>query len=215
MIYFENVSIQADKKLVFTVKSTELDVHITEVAITTHKYYNNLDEPYVYKITPALVKITNPELVNVENEGEENEYEHFGNSFTYIIDLTDENVKMTPNGDISEDAVAFNVNKDLIILTAKTYETLNNAMVDCCHKKPAVGITYYKYCLFNKALGYVKTFSNDCEINKDFIDFILRHNALDLAISCGDVTIAIKLWNLIFDRNINPIITKNCGCHGR
>jgi len=215
MLYFENILITPDKKLSFTVKSTELDVNITEVDITTHKYYNNSDEPYMYKITPALVKITHPELVNVENEGEETEYKHFGNSFTYIIDLMDKNVKMTPNGDTSEDTVAFNVDKDLIILTAKTYETLNNAIVDCCHKKPATGMTYYKYCMFNKALNYVKTLCNDCEINKDFIDFILRHNSLDLAIKCGDVELAIKLWNLLFNKNVKSVITKTCGCHGR
>lgn len=210
MLYFENILITPDKKLSFTVKSTEPDVYITEVDITTNTYYNNTELPYKYSLIPDLVRIDYPELVYTENEGEENEYKHFGTSCDFMVDLT--NVEMIL---ADHDDVAFDLNKDLIIATAYTNENEDNAIVDCCHKKPSTGMAYYKYCMFNKALNYVKTLCNDCEINKDLIDFILRHNSLDLAIKCGDVELAIKLWNLLFNKNVKSVITKTCGCHGR
>ena len=190
MIVFENFQIDKDKILTGVVKSTVEGVFITSLSITTHDYYNKENDFSLPVDIPAECQ-----------------------SFNISIDLkTEQMVKVVE--EISE-SKAFDLNKDLIIATAETTETVENAIVDCCHKKPAVGIAYYQYCLFNKALGFVKTLCNECEINKDLIDFILRHNSLDLAIKCGDVDLAIKLWNLLFNRNINTVITKSCGCHGR
>ena len=191
MIYFDNVKITNDKKLVGIVKSDNDQIQVGKIYINTQDNYQ--------KETGR--EILQEELTPLTDE----------NGYSFIVDLI-------PTSD--NDPYSFNLDKDLIILTAEPAtpneeETVAYEIVDCCHKKPATAMAYYQYCMFNKALNYVKTLCNDCEINKDFIDFILRHNSLDLAIKCGDVELAIKLWNLLFNKNVKSVITKTCGCHGR
>lgn len=194
MIYFDNVKITNDKKLVGTVKSDNDQIQVGDVIITTQDYYGK-ENDFQYTVTfDEKTEVTG--------------------GYSFEVDMT---IAKMHKGEPSKE---FNLDKDLIILTAKPAvpneeETVTYEVVDCCHKKPSIGMAYYKYCMFNKALNYVKTLCNDCEINKDFIDFILRHNSLDLAIKYGNVELAIKLWNLLFNKNVKSVITKTCGCHGR
>ena len=193
MIYFDNVKITNDKKLVGTVKSDNDQIQVGDVIITTQDYYDKEDD-FQYTVTA-------------------DEKTEITRGYSFEVDMT---IAKMQKGQPSKE---FNLDKDLIILTAKPAvpneaETVAYEVVDCCHKKPATAMAYYKYCLFNKALGYLKTFCDECTVNKDFIDFILKHNALDLAISCGRVDVAKKLWNWFYNKDVKAVITKNCGCHG-
>lgn len=195
MIYFDNVKITNDKKLVGTVKSDNDQIQVGDVIITTQNYYDKENDYQRVIASDEKTEVT---------EG-----------YSFEVDMT--TAQMIKTGEPNKD---FNLDKDLIILTAEPAvpneeETVAYEVVDCCHKKPATAMAYYKYCLFNKALGYLKTFCDECTVNKDFIDFILKHNALDLAISCGRVDVAIKLWNWFYNKDVKAVITKNCGCHGR
>lgn len=193
MIYFDNVKITNDKKLVGTVKSDNDQIQVGDVIITTQDYYDK-ENDFQYTVTS-------------------DEKTAVTGGYSFEVDMT---IAKMHKGEPSKE---FNLDKDLIILTAKPAvpneeETVTYEVVDCCHKKPATAMAYYKYCLFNKALDYLKAFCDECTVNKDFIDFILKHNALDLAISCGRVDVAIKLWNWFYNKNVRTVITKNCGCHG-
>lgn len=195
MIYFDNVKITNDKKLVGIVKSDNNQIQVGDVIITTQDYYSK-EHDYQRIITP-------------------DEKTEITEGYSFEVDMA--TAQMIKIGESNKD---FNLDKDLIILTAEPAipneeETVAYEVIDCCHKKPTVAMAYYKYCLFNKAIGYLKTFCDECTVNKEFIDFILKHNALDLAISCSRVDVAIKLWNWFYNKDVKTVITKNCGCHGR
>ena len=195
MIYFDNVKITNDKKLVGTVKSDNDQIQVGDVIITTQDYYGKENDYQRIIASDEKTEVTG--------------------GYSFEVDMAI--AQMIKTGEPNKD---FNLDKDLIILTAEPAvpneeETVAYEVVDCCHKKPATAMAYYKYCLFNKALGYLKAFCDECTVNKYFIDFILKHNALDLAISCGRVDVAIKLWNWFYNKDVKAVITKNCGCHGR
>lgn len=209
MIYFDNVKITNDKKLVGIVKSDNDQIQVGDVIITTQDYYGK-ENNFQYTVTS-------------------DEKTEVTGGYSFEVDMTIvKMIKTVPNPNYTEGSSVpttiteqkeFNLDKDLIILTAEPAvpneeETVAYEVVDCCHKKPATAMAYYKYCLFNKALGYLKAFCDGCTVNKDFIDFILKHNALDLAISCDRVDVVIKLWNWFYNKNVRTVITKNCGCHG-
>ena len=51
------------------------------------------------------------------------------------------------------------------------------------------------------------------EIPKDFIDFILRYKALDLALKTENYIQANKYWNKFFkNNNVVSLNTNSCGC---
>lgn len=68
---------------------------------------------------------------------------------------------------------------------------------------------YNKNILLNKGVNYLSTINNSCEISKEFIDFILKSKALDIAISSCNYGIAIKLWNKL---STNNITSNGCKC---
>lgn len=80
---------------------------------------------------------------------------------------------------------------------------------DVCNKA-------YIYCIDDikkQGLDYLKDLGNDCNIPKNFIDFILRYNAFELALQTCNYEDAIKYWKLIKGTKVK-IKSKNCGCHG-
>ena len=67
--------------------------------------------------------------------------------------------------------------------------------------------------IYNNGINYIKQVESTCEIPKDFIDFILRYKALDLALKTENYIQANKYWNKFF-KNINVVSlnTNSCGC---
>ena len=67
--------------------------------------------------------------------------------------------------------------------------------------------------IYNNGINYIKQVESTCEIPKDFIEFILRYKALDLALKTENYIQANKYWNKFFkNNNVVPLNTNSCGC---
>ena len=67
--------------------------------------------------------------------------------------------------------------------------------------------------IYNNGMSYIKQVESTCEIPKDFIDFILRYKALDLALKTENYIQANKYWNKFFkNNNVVSLNTNSCGC---
>ena len=103
--------------------------------------------------------------------------------------------------------------KELIIITPQCYTREIPSDIPCGADVVDVSAVYDKNILLEKGLYYIKNLENKCEISKDFIDFILRHHALDMAIATCNYRAAIKYWQML---TITKGMTlKGCGCHGK
>lgn len=67
--------------------------------------------------------------------------------------------------------------------------------------------------IYNNGINYIKQVESTCEIPKDFIDFILRYKALDLALKTENYIQANKYWNKFFkNNNVVSLNTNSCDC---
>ena len=67
--------------------------------------------------------------------------------------------------------------------------------------------------IYNNGINYIKQVESTCEIPRDFIDFILRYKALDLALKTENYIQANKYWNKFFkNNNVVSLNTNSCGC---
>ena len=67
--------------------------------------------------------------------------------------------------------------------------------------------------IYNNGINYIKQVESTCEIPKDFIDFILRYKALDLALKTENYIQANKYWNKFFkNNNVVSLNTNSWGC---
>lgn len=77
--------------------------------------------------------------------------------------------------------------------------------------KYKLGIVYPKSGIFNTALGLL---GNDiCNPSKELIDFILRYNYLEAALTTGNYTKAIEIWKSLVKKPINTV-SNGCACNG-
>lgn len=67
--------------------------------------------------------------------------------------------------------------------------------------------------VYNTMMSYVKEVGNNCNINKGFIDSILKLKAFELALKTGNYEQAIDKWKLL-EKNRNIPTFNNCGCNG-
>jgi len=78
-----------------------------------------------------------------------------------------------------------------------------------------VGVAIDLYPLYQYAINYMNELTNNCNIPKGFINFILRLKALKLAIQTGNYTKSINFWNMFFKNiDLDTTNTSNCSCHG-
>lgn len=78
-----------------------------------------------------------------------------------------------------------------------------------------MGITYNLRPLYNLGMNYVRELADTCDIPRNFINYILRFKAFELAIRTGNYTDAFKYWDAFFKNKTSSISKpKGCGCHG-
>lgn len=78
-----------------------------------------------------------------------------------------------------------------------------------------IGTAINAYPIYKQSMEYTKELGDSCNIPKNFIDYIFRIKALDLAIKTGNYQEVIRYWNKFFkvlNYNIEPSL--NCGCYG-
>lgn len=67
--------------------------------------------------------------------------------------------------------------------------------------------------IYNIGMDYIRQIEKDCIIPKNFIDFILKYKAVDIALKTGNYGIANQYWNKFFSENKSIPSTTNCGCN--
>jgi hypothetical protein len=80
-----------------------------------------------------------------------------------------------------------------------------------------LGVTFDYGIIFNQAMGFTRELGKDCDIPKNFIDFILNFDALKLAIETEHYVPAIGFWKWITQNRSfgrGGYLPKPCGCHG-
>lgn len=78
-----------------------------------------------------------------------------------------------------------------------------------------VGTAINTYPIYKQSVAYTKELGETCNIPKNFIDYIFRIKALDLAIKTGNYQEAIKYWNKFFKiLNYRVETSSSCGCYG-
>lgn len=68
--------------------------------------------------------------------------------------------------------------------------------------------------IYTQAMSNIKELGSECVIPKNFIDFILKTKALELAIKTGNYSMAIKLWSWFLSGNKVSLPSNTCNCHG-
>lgn len=68
--------------------------------------------------------------------------------------------------------------------------------------------------IYDSAMNYIKELNDTCNIPRNFIDFILRFKAYELAVRSGHFNKAIQYWYKIRTVNVPNIVTNKCGCNG-
>lgn len=77
----------------------------------------------------------------------------------------------------------------------------------------ALAVAYNPMILYNQGMPYINSLEG-CNPSREFIDYILKYNAFKTALSTGNYTDAINLWNNIINVKQSLYVNHKCGCHG-
>lgn len=72
-------------------------------------------------------------------------------------------------------------------------------------------IAEYTY-IYKRSLQYIKDFQRECNVQKQFIDFILKYKFLQLLLKSKQYDLAIKYWNKL-NNNVNKNIYNIYSCN--
>jgi hypothetical protein len=79
-----------------------------------------------------------------------------------------------------------------------------------------LGVTFDYGLIYQQAMGYTRELSDDCDIPRGFIDYILNYEALKLSLETEHWIPAIGYWKGLTDSGnmTTSYRTKGCRCHG-
>lgn len=78
-----------------------------------------------------------------------------------------------------------------------------------------IGVVTNLYPIYKQSIKLLSSISDDCQNPQDLVSFILKLNALDLAIKTCNYVTAIKYWKKYFiGATLNNVLTNKCGCNG-
>lgn len=103
--------------------------------------------------------------------------------------------------------------KDLIIVTPIVNTITISPDTPCGKDVVNATAIYDERVLLEKGLNYLKALGDTCNISREFIDFILKKQALDMAIKTCNFNMAIKYWKMLTMVKGNTL--KGCGCNGK
>ena len=88
------------------------------------------------------------------------------------------------------------------------------AALECGEDNPHIlGVAVNLYPIYSYGMNYVKQVNRDnCNISKDFINYILQFEALNLALNTGNYKLAADYFSKFFANTNTNITSKGCGC---
>lgn len=101
-------------------------------------------------------------------------------------------------------------NSDLFIIEPQI-DGILLADIPCGKGTVNNGVIYNDRLLFSKGMNYLKELSDNCDIPKSLIDFILLKYAMDMSAKMCDYDKVIKYWGRLTGKTLNSFINK-CGC---
>lgn len=78
---------------------------------------------------------------------------------------------------------------------------------------PDVGVLYDPKVFNPKAMAYLKSLGDTCNLPIGFIDFILMQKAFEYAVNNCNYSLALKYWKMLMGHSVVNN-RKGCGCYG-
>ena len=123
-------------------------------------------------------------------------------------------LRLTPAGDFNENFTKANLSSDLFYLVIWIDGTPAEC-APCGSDEPVIAATFDYMNLYNRVMNYTRELNQDCEIPRDFINFILNYEAFKIAVETDHVGRATDFYNQMFGTmSVNTSVTKGCGCYG-
>lgn len=184
-------------------------IQFNQLEITKDRKYliidaSVIDEPYFENVYIDSIVIDNQDTYVANGPSSEPKY-IYPNEIEGLEEETKRvRIKLTKS-DISLDDLLFVYVRATGTPAADTPCGMDNEVT--------LGVVTDVYPYYQQAMEYVKELANTCSPSQNFVDYILRLKGLKLAISTGNYTEAIKLFNKYFKNRKNINIAKGgCGC---
>lgn len=137
-----------------------------------------------------------------------------GPSDTPIYSITIEGEKKGTQITIKDtDLLVSNMEGTMFFVYVYTKGTPSSDIPCGLDNNPTLGVTVDAYPIYKKALNFLNGLYNNCDISKNFIDFILRYKAFQICLKTRDYPLAITYWNK-FIKSISTKSSNGCGCNG-
>lgn len=176
-----------------------------KAAIDDFTYFDNVFIDYI-EVTANSVKDSAIDTVTVtlNTDGTIRTDSHKVTTNVKSIDLT-----LTP-----QDLGLSNFSTAFLVIKVFTKGTPSIDTPCGMDEEYAVGIAYNENVIYNIGLQYIRQVGIDCEIPQDFIDWIMRTSAFELALKSGNLDEALNWWVRLNNKVIQVGKKSNCGCHG-
>lgn len=168
---------------------------IIDVSIKSQDYYTN-----VY-----LDKITIDDQVTYIDDGP---------STTPLFVQTIDGNQKTYHLELDKVALTKALNNELFFVYVKTKGTPSIDTPCGMDNITTIGVCTYLYPIYQTSMLYMNEVLKTCIIPKNYIDHILKFKALDMAITIGQYTQAIKYFNKFYLTLNTSLPSSNCGCNG-
>ena len=103
-----------------------------------------------------------------------------------------------------------NLNEHLFIINVEVGGIPDPNTPCTMDEKSNIAYTYYAKDWYDKSMNFIR---NSSDIDDGFVDFILKKEALDLALNCGNLTKASEYFDLLKTKEA-PSNNKACKCNG-
>lgn len=200
MVVFDELRITEDGKYLI------INAHLRR-EIVEQDYANRIDEIWVCDSSEYIEGVpsdANPIGVKVYSWGSPVNERH-------TVDI-----KINPN---LYDGLPTNFKGKLLFVYVNVLTTDEPVLSCGCAKNPAIGVTMDMKLIYDQFMNYINEIlcsENKCNtsIPQNFTDFILRYNALLLAMDSKHYLKGIEFFDKWFSKNNNIVTTSNCGCNG-
>lgn len=229
MIHFNELRFSDDLKYIIIDAEIENlsyydNIYFTAINIDTDKTYssNGISSKPIYTNTALFEPVKTDYTVYTKDDG------------VYVKTITEDDssdVATEDAGNVylykrrfsirisASDLNLSDLNSNIFFIYISVGGTMDASSIPCGYDSSyELGILYNLRPIYDAGMGYVKALADDCVIDQNFIDYILRLDAFNLSIDTGNFNQAIDYWQKYITQTGSKTSTINttskCGCHG-